>query len=138
MARARHIDSTRGRDVRLPDLSAARHVPSARTPKKDIPPVKKSAIAAIFSLGLLVAIAVYEGNAAAGDPLTLAEYQKIKAGSNEKILFRYASTCQQEDEAGPSEGYPVTWTCYGADGTSSAVFFYSGGVLFSKAQSGLT
>lgn len=99
--------------------------------------MKKSAIAGICSLGLLVAVAVYEGNAAASDPLTLAEYQMIKAGSSEKTLLRYASTCQQEDESEPSDGYPVTWTCYGADGTSSAVFFYSEGVLFSKAETGL-
>ncbi|GAU70392.1 hypothetical protein SSP35_19_00280 [Streptomyces sp. NBRC 110611] len=99
----------------------------------------KSAIAGLcgLGLGLLVAIGAYEGFAAAGDPLTLAEYQQIKAGSDEKTLFRYASTCQQEHEASPADGYPVTWTCYGADGTSNAVFFYSDGVLFSKAETGL-
>ncbi|MEU9123157.1 hypothetical protein AB0C96_25390 [Streptomyces sp. NPDC048506] len=97
----------------------------------------KSAIAGICSLGLLLAAGAYAGSAVASDPLTLAEYQQIKAGSSEKVLFRYASTCQQEDKSQPGDGYPITWTCYGADGTSSAVFFYSEGVLFSKAETGL-
>ncbi|MDT0456338.1 hypothetical protein RM550_11375 [Streptomyces sp. DSM 41527] len=99
--------------------------------------MKKSAIAGVCILGLLVIAGAYQGSTASTDPLTLAEYQKIKAGSSEKILFTYASTCQQESEK-PAEDYPLTWTCYGADGSSSAVFFYSEGVLFSKAQTGLT
>ncbi|MEU5237159.1 hypothetical protein ACFW9M_23305 [Streptomyces lydicus] len=99
--------------------------------------MKKSAIAGICSLCLLAAAVAYESSAAANDPLTLAEYEQIKAGSSQQTLFRFASTCQQEDESEPGDGYPVTWTCYGADGTSSAVFFYSKGVLFSKSQTGL-
>ncbi|MEU5209025.1 hypothetical protein [Streptomyces sp. NPDC020742] len=99
--------------------------------------MKTSVIAGLCSLALLVGIGIYEGSAAADDPLTLAEYQKIKAGSSEQTLLQYATTCQQEDKAQPHDGYPITWTCYGADGASSAVFFYSKGVLFSKAQTGL-
>ncbi|MER0477593.1 hypothetical protein ABR737_04365 [Streptomyces sp. Edi2] len=99
--------------------------------------MKKSAIAGVCILGLLVIAGAYQGSTASTDPLTLAEYQKLKAGSSEKTLFTYASTCQRESEK-PAEGYPLTWTCYGADGSSSAVFFYSKGVLFSKAETGLT
>ncbi|MGX1761454.1 hypothetical protein ACWIG5_31870 [Streptomyces lydicus] len=99
--------------------------------------MKKSAIAGGCILGLLVIAGAYQGSTASTDPLTLAEYHKIKAGSSQKTLFTYASTCQRENEK-PVEGYPLTWTCYGADGSSSAVFFYSEGVLFSKAQTGLT
>ncbi|MFG2533276.1 hypothetical protein [Streptomyces sp. NPDC048516] len=99
--------------------------------------MKKSAIAGGCILGLLVIAGAYQGSTSTTDPLTLAEYEKIKAGSSEKTLFTYASTCQRDSER-PAEGYPLTWTCYGADGSSSAVFFYSEGVLFSKAQTGLT
>ncbi|MFJ5798280.1 hypothetical protein [Streptomyces decoyicus] len=99
--------------------------------------MKKSAIAGGCILGLLVIAGAYQGSTAAGNPLTLAEYEKIRAGSSEKVLFAFASTCQQDSEK-LAESYPITWTCYGADGSSSAVFFYSEGVLFSKAQTGLT
>ncbi|GES28351.1 hypothetical protein AB0G60_00520 [Streptomyces angustmyceticus] len=99
--------------------------------------MKKSAIAGVCVLGLLVIAGAYQGSAATSDPLTLAEYHKLKAGSSQKLLFTYASTCQQDSEK-VADDYPVTWTCYGADGSSSAVFFYSEGVLFSKAQTGLT
>ncbi|MFD3418243.1 hypothetical protein [Streptomyces decoyicus] len=99
--------------------------------------MKKSAIAGGCILGLLVIAGAYEGCTATSDPLTLAEYKKIKAGSSEKFLFTFASTCQQDSEK-VAQSYPITWTCYGADGSSSAVFFYSKGVLFSKAESGLT
>ncbi|MGW1376861.1 hypothetical protein ACWD6P_21670 [Streptomyces sp. NPDC002446] len=99
--------------------------------------MKKSAIAGVSILGLLVAVGAYEGCAATNDPLTLAEYQQIKAGSSDKTLSRFASTCQQESETEPADGYPVTWTCYGADGVGSAVFFYSEGELFSKTETGL-
>ncbi|MFG2827530.1 hypothetical protein ACGFWI_08715 [Streptomyces sp. NPDC048434] len=99
--------------------------------------MKKSAIAGGCILGLLVIAGAYQGSSATSDPLTLAEYEKLKAGSREKTLFAYASTCQQDSEK-VADSYPITWTCYGADGSSSAVFFYSEGVLFSKAQSGLT
>ncbi|TJZ58922.1 hypothetical protein FCH28_01840 [Streptomyces piniterrae] len=98
--------------------------------------MKKSAIAGGCVLGLLVIAGACKGSATAGDPLTLAEYQKIKAGSSAETLFRYATTCQQDGETQPADGYPTTWTCFGTDG-SSAVFFYSEGELFSKAQSGL-
>ncbi|AJT62087.1 hypothetical protein [Streptomyces chattanoogensis] len=98
--------------------------------------MKKSAIAGVCLLGLFAVAAAYEGSTLANDPLTLAEYNQIKAGSKAKILLRFANTCQQEDET-EHTGYPVTWTCYGADGSSNAVFFYSEGVLFSKAQTGL-
>ncbi|MFJ9417123.1 hypothetical protein ACIRPT_23455 [Streptomyces sp. NPDC101227] len=99
--------------------------------------MKKSAIAGIFLLTLLLAVGIYKASALTSDPLTLAEFNEIKAGSSEQTLLRYASTCQQESEAGDTRGYPVTWTCYGADGSSNAVFFYSEGELFSKAQTGL-
>ncbi|MFG2290649.1 hypothetical protein ACGFOU_31785 [Streptomyces sp. NPDC048595] len=99
--------------------------------------MKKSVIAGVGALGLLMAAGVYEVSAATSDPLTLAEYWKIKAGSSQKTLLKYANTCQQETEAEPAENYPVTWTCYGVDGISSAVFFYSEGELFSKTQTGL-
>ncbi|MFG3114393.1 MULTISPECIES: hypothetical protein [unclassified Streptomyces] len=99
--------------------------------------MKKSAIAGLCTLGLLVAAGAYEGIAIASDPLTLAEFNEIKAGSSVRTLLRYASTCQQENKTEPADNYPVTWTCYGADGSSNAVFFYSEGVLFSKSQTGL-
>lgn len=99
--------------------------------------MKKSAIAGGCILGLFVIAGAYQGTAATSDPLTLAEFHRLKAGSSEKLLFTYASTCQQDSEKLPDD-YPVTWTCYGADGSSNAVFFYSEGVLFSKAQTGLT
>ncbi|MFF8786134.1 hypothetical protein [Streptomyces sp. NPDC015125] len=99
--------------------------------------MKKSAIAGGCILGLLVIVGAYQGSTVTTDPLTLAEYEKLKAGSSEKTLFSYASTCQQDSEKVAAD-YPLTWTCYGADGSSSAVFFYSKGVLFSKAQTGLT
>ncbi|MFG2140082.1 hypothetical protein [Streptomyces sp. NPDC048650] len=99
--------------------------------------MKKSAIAGVSILGLLVIAGAYEGSALTSDPLTLAEFQRIKAGSRQKALLKFASTCQKESETGPADGYPTTWTCYGADGSSSAVFFYSEGVLFSKAETGL-
>ncbi|MGW7578154.1 hypothetical protein [Streptomyces sp. NPDC054765] len=99
--------------------------------------MKKSAIAGGCILGLLVIAGAYQGSAVANDPLTLAEYERIGAGSSEKVLFTFANTCQQESEK-LADSYPVTWTCYGADGSSSAVFFYSEGVLFSKAETGLT
>ncbi|GLW18741.1 hypothetical protein ACFXN2_04925 [Streptomyces kronopolitis] len=100
--------------------------------------MKKSAIAAGSLLGVLVIAGAYQGFAVASDPLTLAEYRKIRAGSTEQLLRTYASTCQQDGETEPGGRYPVTWTCYGADGSSNAVFFYSEGVLFSKAETGLT
>jgi len=100
--------------------------------------VKKSAIAGGSLLGLLVIAGAYQGFAVSSDPLTLAEYRKIKAGSSQKLLRAYANTCQQDGESEPGGRYPVTWTCYGADGSSNAVFFYSEGVLFSKAETGLT
>lgn len=99
--------------------------------------MKKSAIAGVGILGLLLAVGAYEGSAATSDPLTLAEYQKIKAGSDEKTLIRYANTCQRETQTEPANSYPVTWTCYGTDGISSAVFFYSEGEMFSKTETGL-
>ncbi|ARF59086.1 hypothetical protein [Streptomyces gilvosporeus] len=99
--------------------------------------MKKSAIAGLGLLGLLAAAGAYESSTLASDPMSLAEYNAIKVGSSEKDLLRYATTCQQEDKAAPGDGYPVTWTCYGADGSSNAVFFYSRGQLFSKSESGL-
>ncbi|MEU9115455.1 hypothetical protein AB0D04_27640 [Streptomyces sp. NPDC048483] len=99
--------------------------------------MNKSAIAGLCTLTVLLAAGVYEASALTSDPLTLAEFHKLKAGSGEKSLLHYASTCQREDEAEHAAGYPTTWTCYGADGSSNAVFFYSEGELFGKAQTGL-
>ncbi|MGW3010128.1 hypothetical protein ACWC9R_15005 [Streptomyces sp. NPDC001219] len=99
--------------------------------------MKKSAIAGGCILSFVVIACAYEGSAATADPLTLAEYRKIKAGSKEKSLFAYTNTCRQNSESDRAHDYPTTWTCYGADGSSNAVFFYSKGVLFSKSQAGL-
>ncbi|UKY47553.1 hypothetical protein [Streptomyces inhibens] len=99
--------------------------------------MKKSAIAGGCILGLLIIVGACKVSAATNDPLTLAEFDKIKAGSSEKTLLQYASTCQQDGEAEPAHSDAATWTCFGADGSSNAVFFYSEGELFSKAQTGL-
>ncbi|MFI5524169.1 hypothetical protein [Streptomyces platensis] len=98
--------------------------------------MKKSAIAGGCLLGLFVIACAYKGGTDTSDPLSLAEYKKIKAGSSEKTLFAYTNTCRQNSESERADDYPTTWTCYGADG-SSAVFFYSEGVMFSKSQTGL-
>ncbi|GAA2603946.1 hypothetical protein ACWCO0_14905 [Streptomyces tubercidicus] len=99
--------------------------------------MKKSAIAGGCVLGLFVIACAYKGSATTTDPLSLAEYRKIEAGSSEKTLFAYTNTCQQNSESERADDYPTTWTCYGAEGGSSAVFFYSEGVMFSKSQTGL-
>ena len=99
--------------------------------------MKKSAIAGGCILGLFVIACAYKGGTVTNDPLTLAEYRKIKAGSSEKTLFAYTNTCRQNSESERAHDYPTTWTCYGADGSSNAVFFYSEGEMFSKSQSGL-
>ncbi|MFE0381256.1 hypothetical protein ACFW1M_38140 [Streptomyces inhibens] len=99
--------------------------------------MKKSAIAGGCILGLLINDGASQLTAPNHTPLTLAEFDKIKAGSGEKTLLQYASTCQQDGEAEPAHSDEATWTCFGADGSSNAVFFYSDGELFSKAQTGL-